>query len=162
VNSASAPKNPPNALALTADLRHSWPPRRDSAPKTAFGRWLAQLDRVNLWSWALLLTVLTLVLITDLRSPEKDDVAWLLYVARKWLAGQRLYDDLVEVNPPLIVWMYAAPAWIAGMLSVPPKLVAVPSFAILVLGMAWWTANIVHRRAPIFAHRTPIFAIAAR
>ena len=144
--------------AGAADDRQPWPPRRDNAPRSAFGRWLARIDRVDVWSLALLLGVLTLVLIADLRSPEKDDVAWLLYVARKWLAGQRLYDDLVEVNPPLIVWMYAVPAWIAGVLGIAPKTVAVPSFAALVLGMAWWTARIVHGRAAIFARRTPVFA----
>ena len=150
---------PKSELAGSADLRQPWPPRRENSSQTPLGRWLARIDRVDVWSLALLLGVLALVLVTDLRSPEKDDVAWLLYVARKWLAGQRLYDDLVEVNPPLIVWMYAAPAWIANVFAVPPKWVAVPSFAALVLGMAWWTAEILHGRAAIFSRRIPTFAI---
>ena len=46
----------------------------------------------------MLLVTLAFVLATSMLSPLKDDVAWLLYVARKWLSGQRLYEDLVEVN----------------------------------------------------------------
>jgi len=109
-------------------------------------------------AWLILLTALTLVLVATMRSPEKDDVAWLLYVARKWLAGQRLYEDLVEVNPPLIIWLYAVPAWVADALGVPPKAVAIPGFAALVLGAAWWTANLLRTQGGIFARRVPVFS----
>ena len=131
------------------------PPGVSNRVSALIGKRLNRADMVGL---LVLATVLALVLVTDLRSPEKDDVAWLLYVARKWLAGQRLYDDLVEVNPPLIVWLYAIPAWIAGALSVPPKWVAIPSFAAMVLGTAWWTVSLLHGRAAIFARRIPAFA----
>ena len=60
-------------------------------------------------SLLLLLAVVAIVLFTMLRSPLKDDVAWLLYVARRWLAGRELYIDVVEINPPLIVWISAIP-----------------------------------------------------
>ncbi len=103
--------------------------------------------------------VLALVLTTTMRSPQKDDVAWLLYVARKWLAGQRLYEDLVEVNPPLIIWIYAIPAWVAMWLDVQPKLIAILFFATLVLGAAWWSACLLHGRSRLFASRTPVFGV---
>jgi hypothetical protein len=105
-----------------------------------------------------LLLVLALVMTTTIRSPQKDDVAWLLYVARKWLAGQRLYEDLVEVNPPLIVWLYAIPAKLAIWLNTPPKLIAIPFFAALVLGAAWWSACLLRGNGPLFARRVPVFA----
>ena len=60
-------------------------------------------------SVALLLLVLAVVTFAALRSPLKDDIAWLLYVARHWLAGRELYVDVVEVNPPLIVWISGRP-----------------------------------------------------
>ena len=110
---------------------------------------------------AVLLVALTFVLATSMLSPLKDDVAWLLYVARKWLGGQRLYVDLVEVNPPLIIWLYAIPAWIAGLLGLQPKLVASPFFAVLLLGSAWWTACLLQGRAAIFTRRLPVFAAIA-
>lgn len=107
----------------------------------------------------MLLAALGFVLATAILSPLKDDVAWLLYVARKWLGGQRLYEDLVEVNPPLIIWIYAIPAWISQHFNWEPKLVAIPFFAALVLASAWWTACLLHGRAALFAHRLPSFAV---
>jgi hypothetical protein len=112
-------------------------------------------------SLALLVLVSTVVLITAIRSPQKDDVAWLLYVARKWLGGKQLYVDLVEVNPPLIVWIYAIPAWIADKLAVEPKLAAEPFFALLMLGSAGWCAQLLHGRANLFADRLPVFSAIA-
>ena len=106
---------------------------------------------------AVLLAALGLVLATAISSPLKDDVAWLLYVARQWLGGQRLYEDLVEVNPPLIVWIYALPAMLSGWLGVSPKTVSEPFFAALLLGSAWWTADLLHGRAALFARRLPVF-----
>ena len=148
-----------NSNKLTVPSKLPARDRRDSTPNSALFAWLGRVNRVDLVAWLILAMILALVLATDLRSPEKDDVAWLLYVARKWLAGQHLYSDLVEVNPPLIIWLYAVPAWIATTLSVPPKWVAVPSFAALVLGAAWWTASVLHRRAEIFARRVPVFSL---
>src|SRR5664279_576170 len=102
------------------------PPVIDRAKRLAFR---SRLDLPSVIAMAVLLAALTLVLATAIGSPLKDDVAWLLYVARKWLGGQRLYEDLVEVNPPLIVWIYAVPAALAGWLDVPPKTVSAPFFA---------------------------------
>ena len=52
-------------------------------------------------------------------APPLPDVAWLLYVAREVLGGARLYVDLVEVNPPLIVWLNLIPAALARALGLP-------------------------------------------
>jgi hypothetical protein len=106
-----------------------------------------------------LLAVLGFVLVVDVRAPQKDDVAWLLYVARKWLGGKRLYIDLVEVNPPLIVWIYAIPAKLADWLRLAPRMVAAPFFAACVLGAAWWTALLLRGRGPLLAERLPVFAV---
>lgn len=103
--------------------------------------------------------VLTLVMVVTIRSPQKDDVAWLLYVARKWLAGQRLYEDLIEVNPPLIIWIYAVPSKLASWSGIGPKLVAIPFFAACVLAAAWWTAGLLRAGARMFAHRIAVFAM---
>ena len=94
-------------------------------------------------SMLLLLSVLGIVLFVMLRTPLKDDVAWLLYVARRWLAGRELYVDVVEVNPPLIVWISAIPIQIAGMLRIDAQYTAIPFFVAAVLGCAWWTASLL-------------------
>src|SRR3954454_16554474 len=80
-------------------------------------------------SLLLLLAVVGIILFTMLRSPLKDDIAWLLYVARRWLAGRELYVDVVEVNPPLIVWFSAIPLQVASVLGIDPQYTAIPLFA---------------------------------
>src|SRR5690349_1957139 len=98
---------------------------------------------VTALSLLLLTTVIAVILFVALRSPLKDDVAWLLYVARRWLAGRELYVDVVEVNPPLIVWISAVPIRLAGWLGIDPQLTAIPFFVAAVLGCAWWTASLL-------------------
>ncbi len=107
----------------------------------------------------LLLVTLGVVSFTVLRLPLKDDVAWLLYVARRWMAGRELYTDLVEVNPPLIVWISAVPIRLAGWLGAPPEAVAMPFFIAIVLGCAWWTAGLLRGHGTLFAQRLPVFAV---
>ncbi|MGD0102777.1 MAG: hypothetical protein ABSC06_01915 [Rhodopila sp.] len=113
---------------------------------------------VSVISVLLLASVVSIVLFIALRSPLKDDIAWLLYVARRWLAGRELYIDLVEVNPPLIVWISAIPLEVAGWLDVGPQFVVMPGFVAAVLACAWWTARILRSQGGIFADPLPVFA----
>lgn len=76
----------------------------------------------------------------------KDDVAWLLYVAEQWLDGRRPYVALIEINPPLIIWLSVLPAAIARILNVPSLLTAPLFFATLLLGCVWWAAGILQLR----------------
>lgn len=114
---------------------------------------------VDLAALALLAAVLALVLALASRAPQKDDVAWLLYVARQWLAGKRLYVDLVEVNPPLIIWLYALPVRLAQSVGVMPRSLANPFFAVMVLAPCWWTARLLAGRAALLARPVPVFAM---
>jgi hypothetical protein len=113
---------------------------------------------VTVASLAVLLSVLAIVLFALLRSPLKDDIAWLLYVARRWLAGRELYVDVVEINPPLIIWISAIPIRIASLLGIDPQYTAMPFFIGIVLSCAWWTATILRRGGGLFADRIPVFA----
>ncbi len=115
--------------------------------------------RVDAVALAILGVVLLFVLTTVIRSPLKDDVAWLLWVAKKWLAGRELYVDLVEVNPPLVIWLYAIPAAIASWLHLAPKLASTLFFAGILLGSAWWTASLLQGRAPLLERRMPVFSL---
>jgi hypothetical protein len=113
---------------------------------------------VSAISLILLLSVLSVVLFLALRSPLKDDIAWLLYVARRWMAGRELYVDVVEVNPPLIIWISAVPLEIARWLDVDSQFVAMPVFIAGVLACAWWSATLLRARGGIFAEPLPAFA----
>jgi hypothetical protein len=106
-----------------------------------------------------LLLVLIAVTFIMLRSPLKDDIAWLLYVARRWMAGQELYIDVVEVNPPLIVWISAIPMALSQATLVPTQWIIMPGFIGVVLGCAWWAASLASRQGGLFADRVTVFSV---
>lgn len=53
------------------------------------------------------LAALAVLLVLDLQTisaiPVHHDIAWPLYVARRVLGGARLYTDIVEVHPPMVI-----------------------------------------------------------
>jgi len=51
------------------------------------------------------------------------DVSWLLTVSDHLLAGQRLYVDIIETNPPASVWLYLPGAALARAIGATPELV---------------------------------------
>lgn len=135
------------------------PPSGLVRERSRFLRALARVDAVDVLSLAVLASALILVLTTAMASPLKDDVAWLLYVARRWLAGEHLYTDLVEVNPPLIVWIYAIPSLISSTLGISPRAASTPFFAAIVLGCAGWTARLLTGEGGVFSRRLPVFSV---
>jgi hypothetical protein len=46
------------------------------------------------------------------------DVAWFIYVADQLLHGKTLYVDIMEVNPPLGIWLVVPGVWIAEKLNI--------------------------------------------
>ena len=60
----------------------------------------------------LLLPVLPL-LAAVLAPPFNQDAAAVLQWSQRWLAGERLYVDLIDVNPPLIFVLNLIPAMLA-------------------------------------------------
>lgn len=51
--------------------------------------------------------------------PLNWDAGWLLYVAERVLGGDRLYVDVVENNPPLIIWVSMVPVAVARAFGIP-------------------------------------------
>src|SRR5580698_3970763 len=114
---------------------------------------------VNGISLLLLIGVLTVVMFAALRSPLKDDIAWLLYVAHRWMSGRELYVDVIEVNPPLIIWMSALPLTVARWAGISPQFVAIPAFAAIALASAWCSACLLRPLGGPFAWRIAVFAV---
>jgi hypothetical protein len=56
--------------------------------------------------------VLLFTIVVQLRSPTATNVSWLLVVGNRMLAGDRLYTDIVEMNPPASVLLYLPEVWI--------------------------------------------------
>lgn len=65
-----------------------------------------------------LAVVMAGVAVVARRRPLGPDVAWFLSVGRRMLAGESLYVDIIDVNPPLISYLMMPPGLIADWLSV--------------------------------------------
>lgn len=117
--------------------------------------------RTSLICGGIVLAALALMLFVLLRAPMKDDIAWLIWVARQWLKGQRLYIDVVEVNPPLIVWISAIPVLIGDAVGASAKTLAILLFAASALWSSWLSARLLHGVAPAFARVPVTFAVVA-
>jgi hypothetical protein len=82
-----------------------------------------------------LLSLPTLALLAfSLAPPINHDVAAILHYTERWLAGERLYADLFDINPPLVFLVTALPVALAAM--VPISAIAAAQAAIVLLG-AW-------------------------
>jgi hypothetical protein len=81
-----------------------------------------------------------------LSPPLNHDVAAVLQFSQRWRAGERLYTDLIDVNPPLIYVLNLIPAWIASV--TPLDGVASLRLCLLAFGAAcWWLAVRARDRA---------------
>ena len=80
------------------------------------------------------------VAIQSLWIPLDPDVSWLITVSERLLAGDRLYVEIVEVNPPASVWLYLPLVWIAALLGARPE--AVVAGAFLIAGCASVAATV--------------------
>lgn len=72
--------------------------------------------------------LVALGLVVPLTPAANEDLAWLSYAAGRYLDGATLYADLIELNPPAIVFFNLPAAWIAEVFGVP----RIPTFTIYV------------------------------
>jgi hypothetical protein len=89
-------------------------------------------DRRTAWLLAAALVVLTVV--PQFLSRTIPDTAWLLYSAGRALDGATLYVDVVDVNPPLIVWLNMPAVLVARALGLSEILVYRVMVLLQVLG----------------------------
>jgi hypothetical protein len=66
----------------------------------------------RLWRAAALLPA-ALFLLVVLSPPLNHDVSAVLNFTQRWIAGERLYSELIDVNPPLIFVMNLIPGYLA-------------------------------------------------
>jgi hypothetical protein len=80
--------------------------------------------------WAGVCFFVALSLVAELRSVARPDIGFLLYAAGQVLDGARLYVDVVEINPPLIVALNVPSVVVARFLGVSEILVYRLGFAL--------------------------------
>lgn len=100
----------------------------------------------RLWRAAALLPALV-ALAVALSPPLNHDVAALIAFTERWLAGEALYTQLIDVNPPLIFLLNAIPAAIAR--ATPLDGVAALHLCLVLLALLCWrlTARLLVARA---------------
>lgn len=127
------------------------PQRRPAEPKVATlpeaaaiprAPWLAAL-RARAIAWAAWLPA-ALFLMAVLAPPLNHDVAAVLNFAERWLAGERLYSDLIDVNPPLVFVLNLLPAAIAAW--TPLDGVQALLLCLLALAAGTWRLTVALRR----------------
>ena len=81
-----------------------------------------------------------------LAPPLNHDVAAILNFAERWHAGERLYVDLIDINPPLIFILNRAPAALAAATGL--DAVVCLQFSLITLGLVSWGLTLRVRDRP--------------
>jgi hypothetical protein len=90
--------------------------------------------------WVLGAAIFLLGFVGELRSGLNGDSAWLLHAASRVVDGARLYTDVVEVNPPLIVWLNVVVVAVAHLLHA-SEITTYRIFVWGLIGLALWLSN---------------------
>ena len=76
----------------------------------------------------------------EMRSGLNGDSAWLLHAAGRIADGARLYTDVVEVNPPLIVWLNVIVFAVANLLRA-SEITTYRVFVWGLIGLSLWLSD---------------------
>jgi hypothetical protein len=83
------------------------------------------------------------------RPPMNGDVAAILMFAVRMVAGDRLYVDLIDVNPPLIFLINVIPAALSAWLGIQPATMFIAFVLVLVAASVAVTAFLLRRTLPV-------------
>jgi hypothetical protein len=108
----------------------------------------------------LCLGLAVLSVVGELRAPLNADAAWLVYSAGRLLRGQLLYVDILEINPPLIVWLNLPAAYLSHALQLPDTLVVRLGLLLLMTGSVAVCWSLVRRLPGISSVGAGIAALA--
>jgi hypothetical protein len=98
--------------------------------------------------FALLVLLIGTALAAEFRSYARPDTGFLLDAASRVLGGARLYVDVVEINPPLIVALNALAVLAARAVRLSEILVYRAGFTTILLALLWLSARWLHRVLP--------------
>jgi len=82
--------------------------------------------------------------IAYLIPPLNHDVAVILAISDRWLGGERMYVDMIDVNPPLIFMLNLIPAAVSRLLSIQDT----QALVLCVLTLAIWSVIVSWRMFP--------------
>lgn len=104
---------------------------------------LARLRNIN----PLLLSALILAFspLWQLNFGVNGDASWIITMCERVLAGDRLYVDLIETNPPFTVWMFMPPVLLARWIGIAPEITMHLYTYAACIGGLWLAAAIIRR-----------------
>ncbi len=97
--------------------------------------------------WPVVAALIALVLVADCARVARADMAFLLYAAGQVLDGARLYRDVVEINPPLIVWLNLPVVALARALRASELIVYSVAVTVVVTALLVYAARVARRYA---------------
>lgn len=84
----------------------------------------ADRDRLSPLWWLAMVVVFVVAVLLRQMVPLNTDVSWLLTIGERVLDGERLYVDIVEINPPMAVLSQLPGIALARALGLDPKIIA--------------------------------------
>jgi len=109
--------------------------------------WLSRILTFVLSAWtALLLCSLINLFVL---SPAGWDQSWYLYAAHRVMSGAQLNGpQLVEVDPPLVIWFSTIPVFLARLLHLDPLVMLKLVVLVMIAGSLLWSARILRAVFP--------------
>lgn len=98
--------------------------------------------------WLSLLLVFALALLLRYVLQLNLDVSWGITMAEHILDGKRLYVDIIETNPPFVVFLYLPAVALARLLSLRPEIVF-DTMLFALCGCSLWLSGRILRSAPL-------------
>jgi hypothetical protein len=119
-----------------------------SPPATAGREGVAPMSRQLCW----FLIGVVFAIAIGLRQvvPLNTDVSWLLVIGERMLDGQRLFRDIVEINPPMAPFAYLPGVALARLLGVDPRHV-IDAQLLLLAAASLFAASRILRLSPVTA-----------
>ena len=118
--------------------------------------WWSQfgLESDKTWIRALIVMLLLSFTVTVL-APLNHDVGWHLYAAERMLAGDRLYVDLIEYNPPFVYYFNVPIVALAQTVGIPAQAAFLSLVIILALALYYFSFRLLSLVAQNLARSVP-------
>ena len=115
------------------------------SPTVAAGR-----EGITSMSWFLIGVVFAVAIWLRQVVPLNTDVSWLLVISERMLDGQRLFRDIVEINPPMAPFAYLPGVALSRRLGVDPRHV-IDAQLLLLAAASLFAASSILRLSPVTA-----------
>lgn len=112
-------------------------------------------QRIHRTLWILIAGAAGMMTLLALLPATGHDQMWLLDVSRMVLHGHKLYGpEVLESNPPLMIWISTAPTALAALLHVESSLLLKLLILLAATGAALWSFSLLQRGRPLPLSRT--------